>query len=77
MISMNNPWMKKLTLLLIAMFSVVVSVTAQENNITETLTTQNKLMSVNVVLMLILVGILIYIVIQDKKIKKLEDRIND
>lgn len=74
---MNNPWMKKLTLLLIAMFSVVVSVTAQENNITETLTTQNKLMSVNVVLMLILVGILIYIVIQDKKIKKLEDRIND
>lgn len=74
---MNNPWMKKLALLCIAVFSVVVNVTAQENNVTETLTNQNKLTSVNVVLMLILVGILVYLVIQDKKIKKLEDRAND
>lgn len=74
---MSNPWIKRLALLCIAVFSVVVNVTAQESNITETLTSENKLTSVNVVLMLILVGILVYLVIQDKKIKKLEDRTND
>lgn len=74
---MSNPWIKRLALLCIAVFFVVVNVTAQESNITETLTSENKLTSVNVVLMLILVGILVYLVIQDKKIKKLEDRTND
>lgn len=69
--------MRKITLLYFAMFSVVVNVTAQENNVTETLMNENKLTSVNVVLMLILVGILVYLFFQDKKIKKLEDRIND
>lgn len=69
--------MRKITLLYFAMFSVVVNVTAQENNVTETLMSENKLTSVNVVLMLILVGILVYLFFQDKKIKKLEDRIND
>lgn len=69
--------MKKFISLYAMLLTVLGNLSAQENNVTEILTKENKLTAVNVVLLLILSGILIYLVIQDKKIKKLEDRIND
>lgn len=69
--------MKKIITLYTGLLLLMTNLLAQENNITKVLTNQNKLTSVNVVLLLILSGILIYLVIQDRKIKKLEDRIND
>ncbi len=69
--------MKKFIVLYTMLLTMLGNLSAQENNVTEMLTRENKLTSVNVVLLLILSGILIYLVIQDKKIKKLEDRIND
>lgn len=69
--------MRKVVTLCFTLFLMFSTLSAQENNVTEILTSQNKLTAVNVVLLVILVGILIYLVIQDRKIKKLEDRIND
>lgn len=69
--------MRKIVTLCFTLFLMFSTLSAQESNVTEILISQNKLTAVNVVLLVILVGILIYLVIQDRKIKKLEDRFND
>lgn len=68
--------MKKL-ILLIAIFYGMNSVMASEDKVSDLLMSQNKLIAVNVILILILSGIFFYLFTQDKKIKKLENQLND
>lgn len=70
--------MKKITLFIYALLLLPVSsLMAQEAKVTEILTSGNKITSVYVVLAIILAGILAYLFFQDKKIKKLEDRMKN
>jgi|GEM_PF-5109137 len=70
--------MKKIALFFYALLLLPVSsLMAQEAKVTEVLTSGNKITSVYVVLAIILAGILAYLLFQDKKIKKLEDRMKN
>ncbi len=66
----------KRIILLIVLFYGMNSAIASENKVTELLMSQNKLIAVNVILILIFTGIIFYLFAQDRKIKKLEDQIN-
>lgn len=68
--------MKKL-ILLISLFYGMNSVMASENKVFDLLLSQNKLIAVNVILILILSGVILYLFTQDRKIKNLENQIND
>ena len=70
--------MKKIALFFYALLLLPVPpLMAQEAKVTEVLTSGNKITSVYVVLAIILAGILAYLLFQDKKIKKLEDRMKN
>ena len=64
-------------ILLIAMLFGRSSAMASENKVTDLLLSQNKLIAVNVILILILSGVIFYLIAQDRKIKKLEDQLNE
>ena len=64
-------------ILLIAMLFGMSSAMASENKVTDLLLSQNKLIAVNVILILILSGVIFYLIAQDRKIKKLEDQLNE
>ncbi len=67
--------MKKISTTFLAILAAYFQVAAQD--VGEILKNNNKLTSVHVILLIILTGIILFLIIQDKKIKKLEDRLNN
>lgn len=64
-------------LLLLAMFYGMSSVMASEDKVSNLLMSQNKLIAVNAILLLILSGIAFYLFSQDRKIKNIENQLKD
>ena len=64
-------------LLLLSMFYGMSSVMASEDKVSDLLMSQNKLIAVNAILLLILSGIVFYLFNQDRKIKNIENQLKD
>ena len=68
--------MKKILAIYASIYLSFQSLFAEEQNVGDQLLNHNKLTTVHVVLSIILIGIILYLILQDRRLKKLEDRLN-
>ncbi|HUH73052.1 MAG TPA: hypothetical protein VLZ75_01470 [Chitinophagales bacterium] len=64
-------------LLLLSMIYGMSSAMASEDKVSDFLMSQNKLIAVNAILLMILSGIVFYLFTQDRKIKNIEKQLKD
>lgn len=67
--------MIRIILLSCAFMLSIVPAMANDNQVVNLLLSNNKLIAVNAILLIILVGVFVFLFSQDKRIKKLEDKV--
>lgn len=67
--------MKKISISLIVLLTSLTPIIAQGSEVEDLLKSNNKMTAVNVVLLIILFSVLIFLVFQERRIKKIEDRL--
>jgi len=67
--------MKKISISLIVLLTSLTPIIALGSEVEDLLKSNNKMTAVNVVLLIILFSVLIFLVFQERRIKKIEDRL--
>lgn len=67
--------MKKTSISLLVLLTSLTPIIAQGSEVEDLLKSNNKMTAVNVVLLIILFSVLIFLVFQERRIKKIEDRL--